>query len=265
VASERDEQSRDASLTVRVCDARADSRAVEQPIAITTTPSGALEERMRPGARSPIDLTRALVQWAVDHTNYYVFHAGAVRRGNLGVLLPADSLGGKSTLTAALGQRGFALLSDEVGVVDRASDRLIAFPRALSLRHDVLALLRCPESAGASFDGGASRMLRASELEIERAESGAEVSLVVLPRYQAGAPTEMRRLNTGRAVLALMQASCSQPRFKVDGLDFVIALARRVPCYELVFSDLGHAVEQIEIACEQIEPRAPAREQPVRP
>jgi len=54
-------------------------------------------------------------------------------------------------------------------------------------------------------------------------------------------------------------------------LTFLAGLTRahlydRYPAaHELVFSDLGHAVEQIEIACEQIEPRAPAREQPVRP
>jgi hypothetical protein len=241
----------DTRLTVHLCYTPPDESAVERRLGVTTEPAGVLDALMRPGVRTPVDLTRALVQWAVDNTRHYVFHAGAVRRGDQGILLPADSHSGKSTLAAALGQKGFALLSDEVGVVDPGSRRLIAFPRALSLRRDVLSLLGCSESLGASFDCGASRMVRANELGLDRAESGAVLSLIVIPRFEPGSTTDMRRLEAGPAVLALMQASCSQPRFKVAGLDFVIDLARRTPCYQLRFSDLWQAVERIEAAFEK--------------
>jgi len=251
VDSEPDSSVRDERLIVRVSKAPGGDSAGEQPIGVTTSPTDALAERMRPGVSTPIELARALVQWAVDHTSHYVFHAGSVRRADLGILLPADSRSGKSTIAAALGQRGFGLLSDEVGVVEFASTRLLAFPRALSLRSDVLGLLDCSESAGASFDGGASRMLRASELGIARAESSV-VSLIVFPHYESGAVTELRRLTTGPAVLALMKSSCSQARFKVAGLDFVIELARRTPCYELRFSDLWRAIDLIEGVCAEL-------------
>ena len=48
------------------------------------------------------------------------------------------------------------------------------------------------------------------------------------------------------ALVALMQSSCSQVVHKVAGLDWVIALVQRVPCYELTFSDLGAALDCLE-------------------
>jgi hypothetical protein len=96
-------------------------------------------------------------------------------------------------------------------------------------------------------------MLRARELGIDRAESADAVALIVLPRFDAASPTDLCRVPTGPAVLALMEASCSQPRFKEAGLDLVIDLARRIPCYELRFSNLWEAVERIETAFEKVE------------
>jgi hypothetical protein len=245
----------DTQLTVRLSHASPDGSADERRLGVTTDPAGALDALVGPGPRSPLDLTRALVQWAVDHTRHYVFHAAALRRDGKGILLPADSYSGKSTLAAALGQRGFALLSDEVGAIDPRNGRLIAFPRALSLRRDVLPVLGLSDSLGASFDRGASRMVRANELGLERAESGADASLIVIPTFEAGSATRMLRLGTGPAVLALMHASCSQRRFKAAGLDLVIDLARRLPCYELRFSKLWEAVDRIETVFENLDDR----------
>jgi hypothetical protein len=237
-------------LTVHLSQGPRGGDGAECALGVTTDPSGALDALMRPGTRTPIDVTRAIVQWAVNHTQHYVFHAAALQRGDRGLLLPADSNRGKSTLAAALGQRGFALLSDEIGVVDPAKGRLVAFPRALSLRRDAFALLGRSESLGTSFDRGASRMVRAQGLGLRRAERGAEPSLIVFPSFEPGAAIQMRRLETGPAVLSLMQASCSQSRFKEAGLDLVIDLARRTPCHQLRFSNLREAVDRIETAFE---------------
>ncbi len=58
----------------------------------------------------------------------------------------------------------------------------------------------------------------------------------------------MERLRPGLAVMALMDAACSQKRFKEAGLDLVIDLARRLPCYRLDYCDAGEAVAAIEEA-----------------
>lgn len=60
----------------------------------------------------------------------------------------------------------------------------------------------------------------------------------------------MDRLRAGMAVVGLTETSCSQKRFKEEGLDLVIDLARRLPCYRLVHSDVPLAVAAIEEAFE---------------
>ncbi len=214
---------------------------------VAADPVGALEY-LAPGAtRTPVQLVSALNLWAVQNTDrHYVFHAGAVVHDGAGVLLPAASLSGKSTLTAGLVRRGFELLSDEVGAVDLASGTLVGYPRALSLRRDVLELLELDESAGASLGHATARMVRVAALGGVRAEDGAEPRLVVLPHFQADSATcRGERLRPALAAMGLLESSCSQPRLKEAGLDFVLDLARRLPCYRLSYSDLNEAVTAV--------------------
>ena len=88
-------------------------------------------------------------------------------------------------------------------------------------------------------------MVPASLLGGRRA-SEAPLDLVVAPRFQAGAEPRWERLESARAVMTLAENSCSLPRLGARGLDWIIALARRVPVYRLVFRDLGEALDAIE-------------------
>ena len=221
----------------------------------TADPADALDDPAMPAPRTPALLVSALNLWAVRQTDrHYVFHAGAVTYRGAGVLLPAASLHGKSTLTAALVRRGFELLSDEVGAVDLASGALVGYPRALSLRRDVLPLLGLDESAGASLGDGNARMVRVGAIGGVRAGDAAELRLVVLPRFLAGSDTRRQRLRPGRAAMGLLEASCSQGRHKEAGLDFVLDLARRLPCYRLTYSELDAAVAAVSELVAGVDP-----------
>lgn len=209
---------------------------------VTTDPTAAFESE----PHTPAQLVSALNLWAVRNTDrHYVFHAGAVVHEGAGVLLPAASFHGKSTLTAGLVQQGFELLSDEVGALDLASGTLVGYPRAMSLRGDVLSLLGLDASVGTSLGDAKTRMVRAAALGATRAADGAELRLVVLPHFQAGVETRRERLRPGLAAMGLLESSCSQHRLKEAGLDFVLDLARRLPCYRLTYSDLGEAVTAV--------------------
>ncbi len=211
-----------------------------------TDPTDALDDLPIPAPRTPAHLVSALNLWAVRETDqHYVFHAAAVARGGVGVLLPAASRRGKSTLTAALVRLGFDLLSDEVGAVELGSGTLVGYPRAMSLRRDVFPLLGLDESAGASLGDGDAQMVRVGAIGGTRASASAELRLIMLPRFLADHDTGWQRLRPGPAAMRLLEASCSQHRFKETGLDFVLDLAERLPCYELTYSDLDQAVAMV--------------------
>ena len=119
-------------------------------------------------------LTSAINGWAVRQAEgYEVLHAGAVVRGGAAVLLPAGSGSGKTTLTAGLLTRGFRLFSDEVAAIDVASGQLVGYPRALSVRRDVLPLFDV-SAVGFAADRTAA-MLPAGAFGGQRARGAAGV------------------------------------------------------------------------------------------
>lgn len=219
------------------------------PLRVATNPPGALDVEDHPfEAASPLEVARLLVQWAVQSAaKHYIFHAGAVALEDRAVLLPAPSFSGKSTLTVALAQRGFGILSDEVGAVEMANGRLVGFPRSLSLRPGVLPVLGLPYSVGSCFEKNGSRIVRAQELGLHR-KLGARLRLIVVPQFARDSVTELEPLRPGQTVMALMKTSCSQSRFKVTGFDFVMELARRLPCFRLRYSDAHEAAAVVEEA-----------------
>jgi hypothetical protein len=219
-----------------------DARDGSRGIRVATEPQGLLAAAYPELA----DFVRALVQWSVDQSaRHYVFHAGAVEHVGRGVLLPGGSRAGKSTLVAALAARGFGVLSDEVGALDLGDQSLVGFPRALCLRDDTLTVLGLSDSSGQRLPGDSSRMVAVRSLGGVR-KSAAPLALVVVAAYQREGDPVLRKLRVGEATVALMESACSQRRFKVRGLDFVIGLARRVPTYRLRYSRLDEAVRSIQ-------------------
>lgn len=234
-------------LRIRVESRPLDVSADRARYTLTTDPPGRLDRMSRAASVCPSELAGALNRWAVTSTSaYYTFHAAAVCREGRGILLPAASRHGKSTLTAALLTRGFDFLSDEVGALGASSGRLVGYPRALFLRRDVLAILGIARWDSAARVNGDEMVLRPDELGGKRCATGAEVFLVVAPAFLPGAQTRIERMRPGPTVMALLEASCAQPRFKVRGIDLVIDLARRTPSFRLEYGDLETAVDAIE-------------------
>ena len=68
-------------------------------------------------------------------------HSGAVERDGRVLLIAGMKGAGKSTLTAALVQRGARYVTDEVAVIDLPSGRVCPYPKPLDLSVDSLRLL----------------------------------------------------------------------------------------------------------------------------
>jgi hypothetical protein len=67
-----------------------------------------------------------------------ILHAGGASRDEQAVIVPAPMEHGKSSLVLALLLQGFDYLSDELGVLDPVSDRLLPFPKLINLEQDSL-------------------------------------------------------------------------------------------------------------------------------
>ncbi len=177
---------------------------------------------------------------------FVLVHAGALAVGSSGVVLPATSGGGKSTLVTALGLAGGRYLSDELAVIDPAI-ALWPFPKAPRLRDGGWAALQAsfdlpPPSVVAPGLDGAPRYY----LPVPRpfpGEGGAAVRYVVVPRRAPGATTRLEPLAKAHAVAALAEHSLNLPRHGRAGIELLARVAESAACYTLTYADVAEAVD----------------------
>lgn len=180
--------------------------------------------------------------------DFLLIHAGAVSTpAGEGILLPAPSGHGKTTLTTALVRAGFLYLSDEVGAVDPISRRLYPFQRALGLKEGHAAVF--PDlyrSANGSAPAGAGMCHARPEAVRPEAKGGpCRIRFVVAHQYRAGAPTQVTKLTPAQGAMELLTNTMNLPRYRARALPLVADVARGAQSYRLVSGNLDEAVQAI--------------------
>jgi hypothetical protein len=137
-------------------------------------------------------------------------HAGVVGWRGRAIVLPGQSLAGKSTLVAELVRAGATYYSDEYAVLD-GRGRVWPFARPLSLR---------------ARDGAA-----AEELVPERLGAVGDAPLAVgtvwLTKYETGVSPVVDRLSPGRGALAMLEHTVPAQRRPKAALAALGVVARR--------------------------------------
>jgi len=160
-----------------------------------------------------------------EMTERFVFiHAGVVAWRGVGIMIPAESFCGKSTLVAAFVRAGATYYSDEFAVLD-ASGAIHPYPRRLSLRETgkPRAVRRSVESLGG-----------------HRGTDPIRPGLVLLTRYRPGRQWAPRRVASGDAVFELVRNSLSIRRQPGSVLNVLSQLVREAVVLQ---SDRGDADE----------------------
>ena len=195
-----------------------------------------------------------LLEWGLNwcvysHCHQYLtLHSAVVERDGLAMILPAPSGSGKSTLCAALAFRGWRLLSDELAVIQPETGQLVALPRPISLKNRSVDVLRAfaPEAmigrVVPDTIKGSVAHVRPPPDALARGQQGARPRWIVLPRYVADAPAQLRPLPRAKALMALLDHAFN---YNLHGREGFAALARVVDacdCYEFSYGRLDDAV-----------------------
>ena len=192
-------------------------------------------------------LEREINQYLVDRLGgRLLVHAAAVSWHGLAIILPATTRGGKSTLAAGLIQRGCGYLTDELAITDRRTNKIVPFPKSLSLKEGSFSLFEslAPEPTGYEHD-------RVWYVDPERLRPGSVVNKpvpigwVVFPWYQVNAATRIEALTIGETVLGLFENTVNIARHKEAGLDRLIGIAQNAHGYRLVFGDHQEACKAV--------------------
>lgn len=155
-------------------------------------------------------LESSLRLYVAEMTRRRVFvHAGVVGWGNQAILIPARSMGGKSTLTAEFVRAGAVYYSDEYAVLD-PQGRVHPYAKPISIRNsEDYSQTDHPVSAFGGVAG--TRPLH--------------VGLVILTHYKKGARWRPKPLSPGKGVLALLDNTVSARRHPDKAFETLRAVA----------------------------------------
>lgn len=202
------------------------------------------------------------LNWCVSaHSHQYlVIHAAVVERGGFAALMPAPPGSGKSTLCAALVQRGWRLLSDELALFNAATGLVLGMARPINLKNKSIDVIRAFEpgvvmtAPVADTTKGTVALLRPPASSVRRAREPATPRWVVLPRYSAGSPPTLKQKGRARTSMLVAEQSFNYDVLGRRGFDAVTALLDACEGFELEYSQLDDAVGIFERLAES---RAP--------
>jgi len=166
----------------------------------------------------------------------YFLHAAALERGGQGVLLVAESGGGKSTTTWGLLHHGFRYASDELAPIDVATGQVHGFPHALCLKTDPPAPYPLPP--------GVVRNWRAAHVPVDRLPcdlaSGPlapDVILFVRHRPELSQPV-LESMGKAEAAARLYVQALNPLAHPADGLDAALEIVGDARCLSLATAAL---------------------------
>lgn len=185
-------------------------------------------------------------------------HAAALVRGASGVVFAATGGTGKSTLAAALGQRGWTYMSDEMVAIRNAGE-IHAFPKPITLRSAGATLLGELASKAIQFPGPSSRrsFLPGSRIPTELCTYARADMLVFLRKAELEPDTECtwRPLTAASATVMAIENSFDFERYGDSSLSAIGDFCLNVVSIELCLAELKSTTETIEELVDQLPTR----------
>lgn len=207
-----------------------------------------------PFAALPRDQAFPMFEWGLNwcvssNAHYYLMiHAAVIERNGHAAILPAPPGSGKSTLCAALIQKGWRLLSDELTLIRCSDSRLVPLPRPVSLKNASIPLMKAyaPDavfspSVSDTVKGTVAHMKAPSE-SVARADETALPGWIIFPRYEALAPLSLTPVPRTRAFMRVADNAFNYAQLGLDGFNALAGVVRQSDCYDLHYSSLDDAI-----------------------
>lgn len=166
-------------------------------------------------------------------------HSGAVRNERGAILISGTSGRGKSTIVTQLCARGWKLLSDEVAPIRIGTNQVLPFPQMPRRR-------LYPGRALSEHEVGS---LQFEEIEIPPGDvspDGAEIRAIIFPSFEVHAPPKLKRLTPGDGAVETIRNIVNFADLKAIAVAEAAAIARRIPCYALTYSEGSAAASLLD-------------------
>jgi len=195
-----------------------------------------------------------MLEWALNWCistrahSYLMIHAAVVERDGLAAILPAPPGSGKSTLCAALVNRGWRLLSDELALFRPEDGLLVPAPRPVSLKNRSIDIIRDYVPGAvlsrpvANTTKGTVAHLKAPSASVARAGEPARPAWVVFPKYEAGAATSLEPIPRARAFMRVAENAFNYSQLGARGFHTLGGAMDGCASFDFRYSDLDEAI-----------------------
>jgi len=203
----------------------------------------------------PFDQAFPMFEWGLNWCvssnahQYLIIHAAVIEKNGFAVIMPAPPGSGKSTLCAALVNRGWRLLSDELALISLEDGRAIPLPRPVSLKNQSIDVIREYEPsvfinrAVRDTMKGTVAHMKPSTDSVVRALETAVPAWVIFPRYEKGAATLLQARPKGETLLKVADNAFNYSLLGTSGFHILADMIDTCDCYDFTYSELDQAIE----------------------
>jgi len=205
----------------------------------------------------PASQAFAMLEWGLNWCisnrmhQYLIIHAAMLERKGRGVILVGDPGAGKSTLSAALMEEGWRLLSDEITVIG-ADRRLQPVPRPVSLKNRSIELIqkRYPDAiltdAAHNTSKGSVAHLKPSTISLHKACETVAPALILFPKYRPSAPLCIEGISHGDALMRMVEGAFNYHLLGTEGFERLADTIEHCACHELEYADLDELIPTLD-------------------
>jgi HprK-related kinase A len=177
-----------------------------------------------------------------------IIHAAVVEKNGLAAILPGTPGSGKSTLCAALVNRGWRLLSDELTLVRVADGLIEPLPRPVSLKNASIDIVAAyapqavfSDSVSDTSKGTIAHMKPPAD-SVRRAGEAAQPAWLIFPKFAAGAATQLTPMSRASGFMKLADNAFNYSNLGLQGFETAADLIEAVDCYDFRYSVLDEAI-----------------------
>ncbi len=190
-----------------------------------------------------------------EMSQFVQIHAAGLVRGGKALLLVGPSGAGKSSLALCMLLEGWKCLSDEVILIDGASETVWPLPR--SFRLDTRTMESFPEllakRSGPLYHDSTGKMRLDPSVALgDWVAKPSQPGWIIFPSYRPASRGEIGPLGETEALSLMLSQAINLAEHGKRGLDILINLVRRFQCFRLNAGDLHTATSMLGDLTKQV-------------
>ena len=208
----------------------------------------------RPFRPLPLEQALPMFEWGLNAVisqnahQYLIVHAAAVARDGLAAILPGPPGSGKSTLCAALVNRGWRLLTDELALFSLETGDLFGLARPINLKNESIDIMRRYVS-GSVFSQpthdtvkGTVALMKAPADSVAQVDKPARPAWVIVPKFARGAACELTPRSRAETLIELGSNAFNYSIHGRRGFHLLGDVIENCACYNFRYSNLDDAI-----------------------